>query len=95
MSARPRLRVSRRVLIPVEAPWVDAPDELGYGLNILLTNTAYARVQGRELLQLYSLQVHSDTTGTVYARRSRDNGMGWDPPEVVHRPHPGPRGIHR
>ena len=95
MSARSRLRVSRRVLIPVEAPWVDAPDELGYGLSILLTNTAYARVQGRELLQLYSVQVHSDTTGTVYARRSRDNGMSWDAPEVVHRPHSGPRGIHR
>ena len=87
--------VSRRVLIPVETPWVDAPDELGYGLSILLTNTAYASVEGRELLQLYSLQVHSDTTGTVYARRSRDNGASWDAPEVVHRPHPGSRGVHR
>ena len=87
--------VSRRVLIPVETPWVDAPDELGYGLSILLTNTEYASVQGRDLLQLYSLQVHSDTTGTVYARRSRDNGASWDAPEVVHRPHPGSRGVHR
>ena len=89
------MKVHKRILIPIKEEKHKYKEDTSFGTSIMMVNTTYTKKDGLHLLQLYSEEVASDTSGKCFQRTSKDNGKTWSNPILVFEPQETEEGVIR